>query len=349
MQALSEDVWALRAADATGTVIRLSDGRLWVCVATPPEDLSELGEVAHLVVADARHAGQLARWVERHPEARCWTVGLEGQSGLPLHTPFSPHSQNPWQGELELFLVRGSGRAEAWFVHPASGTAILPRAPDVWGRWAFFGLRRHVGAAVRWLEAAAPTTLVDDQLGVLSSDVADHLRTRFAWVGADGPIPPAMRFAVGANPGGPGAFAVALAAVVGLLAGLTTDAPSLGVRVVTALVLGDVACGAVAQSLPSTQAWWSAGGPWRRAALLGLHIAHPLVLVLFWEGSVGAALGLWAAALVAAAVPRSMGIAVVVVGAVIFGDLLPGPSWWPALYLLKLSSGVRPPPPADVG
>ena len=108
-----------------------------------------------------------------------------------------------------------------------------------------------------------------------------------------------------------------------------------------ALVLGDVACGLVGQSLPSTQAWWAAWGAVGRATLLVLHIAHPLALALAWGSELAPAVGLWGVAIVGAVVPRLLGIAVVLLGALLLTDLLPGPSWWPALYLLKLSSVIR--------
>ena len=345
MESLSEGVWILSDGPACGAVIRLQDGGLWVKVATPPEDLSELGEVTHLVLSDARHAAHLAGWAERYPEAQRWSVGLRGHAGLPTHTPLGDRAPKQWQGELELRQVRGSGHAEAWIVHPASLTAILPPAPGWHERWAFFGLRRHVGAAVRWLEGVELKHLVEDNNGLVQTDVSAHIRARFAWVGADGPIPPAMRFALGANPGGAGAFAVVLMAVMGLLAGVSMEAPSDGARLVTALVLGDVACGLVGQSLSSTQAWWAARGVAGRATLLGLHIAHPLALALAWGSELAPAVGLWAVAILGAVVPRVAAVVVVLVGAVLFPDVLPGPAWWPAVYLLKLSSVIRRPQP----
>lgn len=343
MQSVSEGVWVVGDGSARGAVVRLQGGGLWVQVATPLQDLSELGEVTHIVVCDARYAAHLAGWAERYPEAQRWSVGLQGLAGLPTHTPLGERSPKQWDGQLELRQVRGSGHAEAWIVHPASQTAILPPSPGLRERWAFFGLRRHVGEAVRWLEAANVQCLVEDEGGVVRTDVAAHLRARFAWVGADGPIPPAMRFALGANPGGAACFAVALTAVIGLLAGFTMDVPSAWAGLVSALVLGDVACGLVGQSLPSTQAWWAARGAAGRATLLGLHIAHPLALALAWGSDLAPAVGLWAVAIVGAVVPRLLSIVVVVGGAVLLTDLLPGPSWWPAVYLLKLSSVIRVP------
>jgi len=336
VEALSEGVWVLSDGLARGAVVQMSDGRLWVTVATPVAGLDELGQVAHLVVADARHAHHLPAWAERYPDAHLWSVGLGDTAGLPIHTPLADHAPAQWNGELQLRQVRGNGHSEAWFVHRNSRTAILPRAAGARERWAFFGLRRHLSAAVRWLENADVETILGDGAGLVRSDISAHLDRHFAWVGADGPIPPAMRFALGANPGGAAAFAVALAAVAGLLAGLTMEAPSMGVRLVTALVLGDVTCGVVAQSLPSTRAWWSKQPPSWRAGLLGVHIAHPLLMVVAWGGSATSAVSLWLLALVGAAVPRSLSLAVVVLGAVIFADQLPGPAWWPALYLLKL-------------
>lgn len=334
MDPTTNGVRALRRGERCGAVVDLGDGRLWVTTATEPVD--DLGDVAHLVAATAEQAHQLSAWSVRYPEAHCWCVGIGDVGGLPIHTPLvGDRAPDRWQDQLQLRRVRGNGHAEVWFVHTPSHTAILPRAPKFRERLAFLGLRRHLAQAANWLQNSDLEAVIEDG----SPPVADahaHIEQRNAWIGADGPIPPAMRFAIGANPGGAGAFAVALTAVAGLLAGLTIDTPSLGARLVTAVVLGDLTCGVMARALPSTRSWWDARGPSWKAGLLGLHIAHPLLLIAALGGNAWAAVGLWLTALVGAAVVPPLGLAVVVVGAVVFADQLPGPAWWPALYLLKL-------------
>ncbi len=334
MDAMANDIRAIRRGDHCGAVVDLGGGRLWVTTATEPVD--GLGNVEHLVAATAEQARQLSAWSLRYPEAHCWCGASGDGSGLPLHTPLvDDHAPDRWGNQLELRRVRGNGHAEVWFVHTSSHTAILPRAPTLRERLAFLGLRRHLSQAADWLQHSGATSVIEDGSPPVANAPA-HIAHRIAWIGADGPIPPSMRFAVGANPGGAATFAVALTAVAGLLAGLTIDAPFLGARLVTAVVLGDLTCGVMARALPSTRAWWDARGPTWKAGLLGLHLAHPLLLIAALGGSAWAGIGLWLTALVGAAVVPPLGLAVVVVGAVVFAEQLPGPAWWPALYLLKL-------------
>lgn len=375
------------------TLARLPDGSVWLHAPpawTPALDawIRELGPLGHLVAATPRHAAALAEWVEHHPTARCWAPARLAEQvihrGLrpPPIVPLSPEATSAWGGAIEARIATGNAHQHAIFRHIASGVLIVGRLlearhPDAVpglvravGRLTghppplahtpvdvqlhFLGQRRLLADTVRWATASAPSAVLPLRGPVVTTDTAHLLHDAFGWVGADGPIPPGLRFALGADPGGAVAFFVAAAITGGLLLGMDLPAPSAVARVVTALVVADIVGGVVAMSTPSTRAWWRGRGPAWIAGLLGIHIVHPLALVAVHGGSGAWGAGLWLMGLLGGALvwlwphrdsAGPLAMLVVGLGAILFSADASGPGWLAGLYLLKLvgcfAVGVR--------
>ncbi len=283
---------------------------------------------------------------------------------------------------LDVRTARGNGHEEALFLHRPSGTLIVgglletrhenqvPAVVAALGRisghapalattpWAvrsrYLGQRRTLVELVRWALDARPTAVIPMRGEQVSTPPAELLAQGLGWVGADGPTPPVARFVFGANPGGAVAFFIALACAVGVLLGLDLPASSGIARFVTAIAVADMVGGVVAMSHEGTRKWWRAQGPAWITGFLGFHILQPLALVAAQGGSGAWGAGLWLTAMLGGALvwlwPSRRGalplaMLVVGMGTMVFGADSPEPSWFAALYLLKLvgcfSYGVR--------
>ena len=88
MQTFAENVWIIDGPPVRDmgfmfttrmTVVKLSDGSLWVNSPVPlPFDalkrMAELGTVRYLVAATPRHVWRLAAWHSLFPEAQLWVA-----------------------------------------------------------------------------------------------------------------------------------------------------------------------------------------------------------------------------------------------------------------------------------
>ena len=369
------------------TVVRLPDGGLWVHA--PPawspafaDALSAVGELAHLVAVTPEQAAALGSWVERVEGVRCWAAPavvdatLQAGHTMPPVTPLDART-DPWSHTVAFRTARGNAHEEALFLHLPSRTLIVgnlfetrhPQAtpsivraasrltgqtPAIAGtplavQLRFFGQRRTLVALV-----AEPSRVVPMRGALVDAPARTVLEAGLSWVGADGPIPPAMRFALGADPGGAVAFFIVLATVMGLFLGLELDAPSGLGRLVTAVVVADIVGGLVGMANPGTRRWWRAQGPTWIAGSLGIHIVHPMALVVVYGGSAAWGAGLWLLTLLGGivvwlwpdrrgALPLAM--LIVGVGTLLFSADASGPPWFASVYLTKLvgcfAYGVR--------
>ena len=115
------------------TIIRLSDGRLWVH--SPilfsielARELDGLGEVSFLVAPNNYHHMFLKEWKEHYPKSK-----LFGPPGLPQKRPdlffdalLGSAAEPSWQADIEQVVFAGGGAFdEHIFFHRNSRTAIL--------------------------------------------------------------------------------------------------------------------------------------------------------------------------------------------------------------------------------
>lgn len=350
---LRPGVWVFESAPVTTTVVRLSSGALWIHAPPEPteafiEAVDALGPVAWLVAGSPSAAAHLAAAHAQWPSARCAGVHTIATGGPPT-ARLDGAAQLDWIDQIAVALFDANTVCEAIFTHVPTGTIIVGGTqilhPTLRTRLAFFGFRRTACASVVAIDALQPTGAVLPQgwsrAGV--DAVWDGLR----WLGADGPIPPLMRPFFGREPGGLGAGLVVAALVLGALLGFDLSAASPVQRWVGALVLADIAAGAVALHLPSTRAWWRVRGALPQTLFLAVHLVHALLLSWAYGGSGLWALWLWGGAAVGAGVVALAGrdsggiVAVFVLLVGIFAaQSAPGPlPWMAALLLVKLVLG----------
>jgi len=151
LQALAEDLWiangpVVRMAFPLGvsvpfptrmTVVRLSDGGLWV---HSPIELSPalagqidaLGRVAHLVSPNFIHYAGIPEWSRAYPDAVTWaSPGVRERAAsqaveLHFHEDLGDRAPEEWSGDLDQLIFSGSSiLREVVFFHRASRTLIL--------------------------------------------------------------------------------------------------------------------------------------------------------------------------------------------------------------------------------
>ena len=117
------------------TLVRMSDGRVWVHSpirrnAAAEASIRSLGSVGHLIAPNWIHYAYVDEWAKSHPDARIWAApGVSDRArkkGIPFPDAASLGDVNPWSGEIETLFVEGSGiHKECVFFHHASKTLIL--------------------------------------------------------------------------------------------------------------------------------------------------------------------------------------------------------------------------------
>jgi hypothetical protein len=144
MQAFAKDVWIIDGPTVRDmgvifatrmTVVRLSDGALWVNSPVPaPFDtlkrITELGPVRHLVAATPRHFWRLEGWHTLFPEAELWaarTTPFTLKKGhLPLTGILGDEPPQAWKNDFDQLAFKGNPLIEeVIFFHKQSGTVIL--------------------------------------------------------------------------------------------------------------------------------------------------------------------------------------------------------------------------------
>ncbi|CAL1159812.1 unnamed protein product [Cladocopium goreaui] len=154
-------------------VVRLQDGKLWVCGPIAPTQeclnlLDELGEVGHLVVPGTalEHKSSLADFARIYPKASVWVS--PGQGASPTDPPLGPRidgvlgrSSAPWENEIEckVFYVAppetAGTYAETAFFHKKTKTLLLTDAvlkvpqqpPEILASYGYDGTPRELSEA----------------------------------------------------------------------------------------------------------------------------------------------------------------------------------------------------------
>ncbi len=117
------------------TVVRLSDGSLWVSSPVPvPFDglkrIAELGLVRYLVAATPRHVWRLTAWHALFPEAQLWvarTTPFTLKKGhLPVTGILGDEPPQGWADDLDQLAFKGNPLIEeVLFFHKESHTVIV--------------------------------------------------------------------------------------------------------------------------------------------------------------------------------------------------------------------------------
>ncbi|EAR51846.1 hypothetical protein OG2516_16134 [Oceanicola granulosus HTCC2516] len=125
------------ALPARMTVVRLTDGSLWLHSPTPfsPEllaRLEELGPVRHLVAPTIGHWKFLQAWQRHCPGATCWAApNLRRRlqvraSGVRFDHDLGDTPPDDWSSDLRQTVVPGGGGfREVAFFHPPTRTVVL--------------------------------------------------------------------------------------------------------------------------------------------------------------------------------------------------------------------------------
>lgn len=119
------------------TVVRLTDGSLWLHSPVEPDDqlfeaIDALGAVKHLVSPNKIHYAFISDWKKRYPEATAWSSpGVEERAAsqdIPVDFDASLEDKAPagWSEEIDQLIFKGSRvLEEVVFFHKKSRTLIL--------------------------------------------------------------------------------------------------------------------------------------------------------------------------------------------------------------------------------
>jgi hypothetical protein len=115
------------------TLVRLSDGGLWLC--SPIEltdalagEIKALGPVRHLVSPNKIHHLFLGQWAQAWPEAELWaSPGLaRRRRDLSFDGELGDAAEPAWERDIDQLIFRGSfALEEVVFFHRASRSAII--------------------------------------------------------------------------------------------------------------------------------------------------------------------------------------------------------------------------------
>ncbi len=117
------------------TVVRLSDGAIWVNSPVPASfadigEIASLGPVKYLVAATPRHVWRLEGWHTLFPEAQLWasphTPMTLKKVDLPLTGTLADAPPAEWANDLDQLVFHGNPLLmEVMFFHKRSRTLIL--------------------------------------------------------------------------------------------------------------------------------------------------------------------------------------------------------------------------------
>lgn len=198
------------------TVVRLSDGGLWLHSPIAPDEglfaaLSELGEVRYLVAPNTIHYWYMADWIDRYPDAETLAVpdlDVKAKRPFRIDKKLEMDARFEWQDEIDWLLVPGTVFSEAVFFVKSAKLLVLvdlienfelPRVRNRLQRWAIKlfhangslpydarmtfrpkmpEVRRQIARMLQW-----PIEVVTMTHGApITEDVPATLRRAFAWV-----------------------------------------------------------------------------------------------------------------------------------------------------------------------
>jgi hypothetical protein len=116
---------------ARSTLVRLSDGSLWVHSPIQLSDelrrnVEELGPVRAIIAPNKMHYAYLESWIKAYPEAAVFIAPDFKRAVSTTPKVLSDAVEPLWQDVLQQTVLRGSGLVqEVDFYHPRSKTLIL--------------------------------------------------------------------------------------------------------------------------------------------------------------------------------------------------------------------------------
>lgn len=141
LEKIAEDVWVVGHDLFTMgihfpgrmTVVRLSNGDLWLHSPVPVDDalaaeLAKLGPVKHLVGPNLYHHVHLRGLKERYPEAKLWAApGLEEKrKNLAFDGVLGDEAPADWSSDMQQFSLHFAPKiGEVVFFHAKSATLIV--------------------------------------------------------------------------------------------------------------------------------------------------------------------------------------------------------------------------------
>ena len=157
LQQLHPDLWVAEMpfrlagveAGARSTLVRLSDGGLWVHSPIAlsnrlRREVEAIGPVRFLIAPNRFHYGHLREWAKAYPNAQvCAVSDVKAPEGVAIARILGEESEPEWAEVLSQTLFRGSvATDEAVWYHHASRTLILtdaavniPARRDGWSRF----------------------------------------------------------------------------------------------------------------------------------------------------------------------------------------------------------------------
>ena len=227
MEKLADNLWIITGETVSFlslpystrmTVIRLSDGGLWVhspvrYTAELADVLAGLGPVRYLVAPNALHHLFLKDWQQHYPAAEVYGTAKVVEKRPDIHfTGELGGTTMPWQAEINTLMFTGSkAMEEAVFFHRASKVLLVADlvenfSPEVFTPWqrllaritgvvaphgkmpvdwrlSFLFSRRLVRHHLEQMLAWQPETLVMAHGEIVREDAAAFLRRAFRWSG----------------------------------------------------------------------------------------------------------------------------------------------------------------------
>ena len=115
------------------TIIRLSDGSIWLHSPVPCTDelckeIDALGRIKYIVAPSCLHHLFIGKWMIRYPYAATFVArGLQRKrTDIAFTQSLSNNLQNPWKDEIDFLCLQGiPATNECVFFHRASQTLVV--------------------------------------------------------------------------------------------------------------------------------------------------------------------------------------------------------------------------------
>lgn len=199
MQSIGENIWIFDGEavpffslpyTTRMTVIRLSDGALWVhspikLTADIRESLNALGPIRYLIAPNALHHLFMGDWAEAYPEAELFGTHevIEKRPDIHFHQTLLPDAVYGWSQEIDSLLFTGSkSMEECVFFHRASSTLLLTDLIENFAPEALPPFKRWI-ARCAGIVAPKGKTPIDWRLTFYPNKarVREHLATILSW------------------------------------------------------------------------------------------------------------------------------------------------------------------------